>query len=621
MTDYYHILKHLVDEHLREVDLSEPQLASFLEALNEAFTKLDFDQRTLEHSLTLSSEELVQANDEIHAIFQAIPDQFFQLDSEGCVISYKSGKSSKYYLNTEQLIDKNIDQIVNKETALKFKEAISTVCEKKSVVHFEFVTVHDKRIHYYETRMMPIKANQVIALVRDITERKQAEEQIAYLAYHDSLTGLPNNRLFKDRLTQGIAHAQRNNRKLAVMFLDLDRFKLINDTMGHDVGDKLLQVTSERLTEAIRRTDSVAMHKTPVLNRSVARLGGDEFTILLEDIDSTKSVTRIAERMTRLVSKPIILAQQEVYTSTSIGIAIYPDDGDDVDTLLKNADAAMYYAKEQGRNNFQFFTKSMNESSVEQLILENSLRKAITNGELHLYYQPQVSVVSGQLVGMEALIRWDHPEKGFISPGLFIPVAEETGMIMQIGEWVIKEACRQSSEWRKKGYTPVRVSVNISAKQLKDERLPDIIASNIFDTGLEPKYLGVELTESAIILEPEMALTRLQNIKSLGVKLSLDDFGTGYSSLSYLKRFPIDTLKIDQAFIRDVKVDHEDAALVKAIIAMAHGLGMDVVAEGVELQEQLEFLGANACDTIQGFLFSRPLPAEEIEPMLTKKSD
>jgi EAL domain-containing protein (putative c-di-GMP-specific phosphodiesterase class I) len=322
--------------------------------------------------------------------------------------------------------------------------------------------------------------------------------------------------------------------------------------------------------------------------------------------------------MTRAVSEPILLGDQEVYTSTSIGIAVYPADGDDVEVLLKNADAAMYHAKEQGRNNYQFFTRSMNDASVEQLQLENNLRKALTKGEFCLYYQPQVSVVSGQLVGMEALIRWRHPDKGFISPAVFIPVAEETGMIMEIGEWVIQEACRQSAEWRDKGYKPIRISVNLSAKQLKDERLPEIIASNIFDTGLEAKYLGVELTESAIILEPEMALVRLQNIKSLGVKLSLDDFGTGYSSLSYLKRFPIDTLKIDQAFIRDVKVDHEDAALVKAIIAMAHGLGMDVVAEGVELQEQLEFLGAHSCDTIQGFLFSRPLPAEEIEGMLNK---
>jgi len=618
MTDYFHTLRRQIAQHLQNVDLSQPPWPDFLQAVSDAYGKYDYDQRTLEHSLTLSAEELVQANEEVHAIFQAIPDQFFHLDHDGRVISYKSGQSSKFYLNTDRLINKNIGEIVNKEVSIKFFDAIAEVLQRQVVVVFELVVIHDRRVYYYEARMMPVKDKQVVALVRDITERKQAEEQIAYLAYHDSLTGLPNNRLFRDRLRQGIAHAQRNGTMLAVMFLDLDRFKLINDTMGHGIGDRLLQVTADRLSEAIRSTDSIALNKSPLINTSVARLGGDEFTILLEDIENTKAVSRVAGRMIRAVSEPIMLGDQEVYTSTSIGVAVYPADGDDVEMLLKNADAAMYHAKEQGRNNYQFFTQSMNESSVEQLLLENNLRKAITKGELQLYYQPQVSVVSGQLVGMEALIRWQHPEKGFISPAVFIPVAEETGMIMEIGEWVIQQACRQAAEWRDKGFKPIRISVNLSARQLKDERLPDIIASNIFDTGMEARYLGVELTESAIILEPEMALARLQNIKSLGVKLSLDDFGTGYSSLSYLKRFPIDTLKIDQAFIHDVKVDHEDAALVKAIIAMAHGLGMDVVAEGVESQEQLKFLGAHACDTIQGFLFSRPLPAAEIENMLNK---
>ena len=618
MSEYFPTLRRQIADFLQDVDLSQPPWPDFLKTVNESYRKYDHDQRTLENALTQSAEELVQTHEEVHAIFQSIPDQFFHLDHDGRVISYKSGRSSKYYLNTDRLINKNINDIVNREVAVKFFDALQEVLLRQTVVVFELVVIHNRRVHYYEARMMPVKGNQVVALVRDITERKQAEEQIAYLAYHDSLTGLPNNRLFKDRLRQGLAHAERNGSMLAVMFLDLDRFKLINDTMGHGVGDRLLQVTADRLSEAIRRTDSIALNKAPLLNTSVARLGGDEFTIMLEDIENTQAVSRVADRMTRAVSEPIMLGDQEVYTSTSIGIAVYPTDGDDVEVLLKNADAAMYHAKEQGRNNYQFFTRAMNESSVEQLILENSLRKAINNKELRLYYQPQVSVVSGQLVGMEALIRWKHPEKGYISPSVFIPVAEETGMIMEIGEWVIQEACRQAAEWRDRGYKPIRISVNLSARQLKDERLPDIIASNIFDTGLEARYLGIELTESAIILEPEMALMRLQNIKSLGVKLSLDDFGTGYSSLSYLKRFPIDTLKIDQAFIRDVKTDHEDAALVKAIIAMAHGLGMDVVAEGVELDEQLEFLGAHACDTIQGFLFSRPVPAAEIEAMLVQ---
>ena len=618
MTDYFRSLKQHIDRYLGKVDITRPPLSDFLGMVDEDYRRFDDDRRRLDHSLTLSSEELVQANEEMHAIFQAIPDQFFHLDANGRVITYKSGQSSKHYLTTDRLLNKNIDEIVSLEVALKFKEGIAEVLRRMSVVVFELVVIYDKRVHYYEARMMPVQVNEVVALVRDITERKQAEEQIAYLAYHDSLTGMPNNRLFKDRLRQGLAHAQRNNIMMAVMFLDLDRFKLINDTMGHDVGDKLLQITAERLSEVIRRSDALALNKSPILNSSVARLGGDEFTVMLEDVASTRAVARVAERMIEAVSEPIRINDHEVYTSTSIGIAIYPEDGQDVDKLLKHADAAMYHAKKEGRNNFQFFNQSMNDASVERLALESAMRKAIANQELSLYYQPQVSVVSGQLVGMEALIRWQHPEKGFISPAVFIPVAEETDMIMEIGEWVIQEACRQAAEWRDRGFKPVRISVNVSAKQLRDKRLPDIIASNIFDTGLEPKYLGIELTESAIIIEPDMALSRLHNIKALGVKLSLDDFGTGYSSLSYLKRFPIDTLKIDQAFVRDIRVDQEDAALVKAIIAMAHSLGMDVVAEGVELTEQLEFLGANACDTIQGYLFSRPVPAAEIEHMLGK---
>ncbi len=619
MSDYCQTLKHQIVHLLQDVDFSQVPWPEFLKAIDQVYRKFEFDQRELERSLQLSAEELLQTNEELHAIFQSIPDQFFHLDKHGLVISYKLGRSSHHYLRTDRLINRNVDEIFDREVSVKFKDAIGEVLQRKNVVVFELVVIHEKRVYYYEARMMPVKDGEMVALVRDITERKQAEEQIAYLAYHDSLTGLPNNRLFKDRLSQGLAHARRNGNMLAVMFLDLDRFKLINDTMGHSIGDKLLQGTADRLSEVIRRSDSISLSGSLILNSSVARLGGDEFTIMLEDVESSQAVSRIAERIIRAVSEPIMLDDQEVYTSTSIGIAIYPSDGDDVEVLLKNADAAMYHAKKEGRNNFQFFTESMNELSARQLALENSLRKAIGNHEMILYYQPQVSVASGQLVGLEALIRWIHPEKGIVSPGEFIPVAEETGLIMEIGEWVINEACRQAAEWRDKGYRPIRISINLSARQLKDERLVNIIAANMYDMGLGPEYLAVELTESAIIVEPEMALERLNSIKSMGLKLSLDDFGTGYSSLSYLKRFPIDTLKIDRLFIHNIEVEPENTALVKAIIAMAHGLGMDVVAEGVELQEQLEFLGTYGCDIIQGFLFSKPLPAAEVESMLVKR--
>lgn len=615
--DYFQLLKEQIHQTLSSEDITSSPLKEFLAAVDSAYREFDSQQKQLEESLNMSAEELVLANEEMHAVFQAIPDQLFHLDSEGRIISYKLGQSSHHYLRKDRLINQYLKDVTDIEVAEKFDVSIQQVISQRSIKHFEFIIVFEKKIYYYEVRMMPLKSEAVIALVRDITERKLAEEQIAFLAYHDSLTALPNNRLFRDRLHHAIAQAERNNKMLAVMFLDLDRFKLINDTMGHSAGDELLKITSQRLIEAVRKTDSVAIN-TVGLGSSVARLGGDEFTILLEDISSVQAVTRIAERIVENISLPMMLGRQEVHISTSIGIAVYPQDGSEVDEIIRHADTAMYHAKGQGRNNFQFYTDSMNRSSAELLALENNLHKAIEQRQLCLYYQPQVSVVSGELVGMEALIRWKHPERGFVSPGVFIPVAEETGMIMQIGEWVLREACEQGMRWIEAGYKIFKISVNLSARQLKDEGLPALIEKILHETGLPADKLGIELTESAIILEPEIALAHLQKIKALGVNLSLDDFGTGYSSLSYLKRFPIDTLKIDQAFVRDVKVDHEDAALVKAIIAMAHGLGMDVIAEGVELEEQLEFLGANNCDTIQGFLFSRPLPANELQALLKK---
>jgi len=615
--DYIQLLKIQIKKYLPTVNITESPWKEFLGAIDDSYQNFDQKQRALQQSLELSSAELMQASEEMHAVFQAIPDQLFNLDEHGRIINYKLGQSSHHYLNSGDLVDHLLRDVTNIEVAEKFDVSIKQVLEQQSTKHFEFVIVHDKKVHYYEVRMMPLKSREVMALVRDITERKLAEEQIAFLAYHDSLTALPNNRLFKDRLQHAITQAERNNKILAVMFLDLDRFKLINDTMGHSAGDELLKITSQRLIEAVRKTDSVAIN-TSDLSMSVARLGGDEFTILLEDVDSIQAVAHIAERVIDNVSLPMMLERQEVHISTSIGIAVFPSDGDKAEDILQHADTAMYHAKAQGRNNFQFYTESMNKSSVELLALENNLHKAIEQQELCLYYQPQVSVVSGQLVGMEALIRWKHPDKGFISPGVFIPVAEETGMISRIGKWVIQEACEQGVRWMKAGYELHKISVNLSARQLKDETLPKQISDILKSTGMPADKLGIELTESAIILDPDVALMRLQKIKELGISLSLDDFGTGYSSLSYLKRFPIDTLKIDQAFVRDVKVDHEDAALVKAIIAMAHGLGMDVIAEGVEVQEQLEFLGANACDSIQGYLFSRPLPPAEMEDMLSK---
>ena len=618
MSDYSHILELIISKHLGGVDVSSAPWSDFLQEVNGALTKNDFNLRALEQALSISSEKLLTINDEMHAVFQAVPDQLIHLNENTQVVNYRPGSGSHHYLITENVVNESIFQVVQKDIAEAFEVAIQSAIKTGHTIYFEFMVEHNSCNFYYEARIMQIKDRQVIALVRDITERKNTEEQIAYLAYHDSLTGLPNTRLFKDRLIHAIASARRNNRLLAVLVLDLDRFKVINDTMGRDVGDKLLQETSNRLSECVRDSDSIGLSVAANTGSSVARMGGDEFTIMLEGVGSLQAIAHVIKRLNEKVSQPINLDGLDVCVSTSIGVALYPNDGEDVDALLRNADAAMYHAKGQGKNNFQFYNESMNEISKDRIELETDLRKALHNNEFVLYYQPQVDVLSGKVVGVEALIRWQHPQKGLIPPAIFVPIAEETGLIVEIGDWVIHQACQQVAQWMQTGYKPIKISVNLSAKQLQVPGFDELISKVLKQTEVPVEYLAVELTESAIIVDPDIALERLNKIKNLGIQLSLDDFGTGYSSLSYLRRFPIDVLKIDQVFVRDIKIDHEAAALVKAIISMAHSLDMNVVAEGVEHQDQLDFLAANGCDMIQGYFFSKPVPVEELEHMLFK---
>ncbi len=612
------LLQQQIHEHLPSVDVSSSPLQAFLSAVNTSYQKFDVDLSELEQSLTQSAKELLQANDEMNAVFKAIPDQLFHFDANARIISYKLGPNNHHYLKSDQLINKNISDVFDIEVVELFKQSISQVLTQLASTSFEITIYFEGKIYYYEVRMLQVASKAVIALIRDITKYKQEDEKRSFIELHDELTELPNSRLFKDRLEHAISLAERNEKILAVMFLDLNRFKLINSSLGHKAGDELLKITSQRLVETLRKTDSVAVNVSGI-SSSVARLGGDEFTILLDDIENITAVVRIVERIIENISQPMTIDSKVVYISSSIGIAMYPDDGAQAEDILKHADSAMNYAKEQGSNKFKFYADSMNKSSDELLLLESDLRKALEKDEFYLHYQPQYHATSEKMVGMEALIRWQHPEKGLISPGIFIPIAEETGMIEKIGEWVLREACEQGVRWLNAGYEINKIAVNVSAQQLREDSLPEAIALILEETGMPVENLCVELTETAMIVDPDEALLVLKKIKKLGVSLSLDDFGTGYSSLSYLKRFPIDTLKIDQAFIRDVKVDQENAALVKAIIAMAHGLDMDVVAEGVEDAEQLGFLNINDCDTIQGFWFSRPLPVDELEKILSKK--
>ena len=439
-------------------------------------------------------------------------------------------------------------------------------------------------------------------------------EQIHVLAYYDGLTGLPNRVMFKEQLNQLLEFAKRRNQLVAVLFIDLDNFKHINDTLGHDLGDKLLREATKRFVQWTRPSDYPARPnvETPI----VSRLGGDEFTLYLADIRQVQDAAKVAQRILDLISKPFLLDNHEVFITASVGITVFPSDGADGDTLLKNADTAMYHAKDQGRNNYQFFTPAMNAAVLKRLNLENDLRKALERQELILYYQPQLNLRTGKVLGVEALIRWLHPDKGLVLPTDFIPLSEETGLIVPLGQWVLRTACAQNKALQAAGFPPMRVSANLSGRQILDPQLPEMVAQILKDTGLDPKYLEVELTESVLMKNRKTVLNTLHALREMGIGLSLDDFGTGYSSLSYLNSFPVDTLKIDKSFVDNTPTNKDNVALIRAIIAMAHSLKLKVLAEGVEAERQLVFLGEEGCDEAQGNLFSPAVPVEALEKLL-----
>lgn len=452
--------------------------------------------------------------------------------------------------------------------------------------------------------------------VQDITERKRAEEEILYLAQHDSLTRLPNRHFLREHLRQVLARAERYGSLVALMFLDLDSFKRINDTLGHDRGDLLLQQVAERLVRCLRKEDSVTRAGEAGPQSTVARLGGDEFTVLLSDLHQAEDAGKVAQRILKTLTNPFQLGSQEVFVGASIGITLYPADGEDGDALLKSADTAMYYAKEQGGNNYQYYTQSMNEDAFSRLALENALRRALEREELLLHYQPQVEIGTGRIVAAEALLRWQHPEKGLLLPREFIGLAEETGLIVPIGEWVLRSACAACRRWQKESPAPLRVSVNLSQRQFRQEKLVDTVAAILQETGLDPSLLELELTEGIIMDQAEAGVDMLRRLKAMGILLSIDDFGTGHSSLSTLKRLPIDILKIDRSFIEEIPLNSDSMAITSAIIAMARSLKLKVIAEGVETVEQFDFLQANACGAMQGFFLSRPLSFRELMKLL-----
>ncbi|MBI5571803.1 MAG: EAL domain-containing protein [Desulfomonile tiedjei] len=464
--------------------------------------------------------------------------------------------------------------------------------------------IYPKLLSISAVRSKQNRVTHYVGIFSDITKIKQTEQRLQYLAQYDPLTRLPNRLLFRDRLQQALLEANRNKSMVALMLLDLDRFKDINDTLGHKAGDDVLFGVAKRLTHCMRKSDTVA------------RLGGDEFTLILPDVSDTMALAAIARKVIQSVAEPFHLPGREVFLTASVGISIFPVDGLEADRLLQNADMALYHGKELGRNTFQFFSEQMNEQVLARSALEQDLRKAVEREEFEVYYQPKLAVRTGELTGVEALIRWQHPTRGLVRPDEFVALAEDTGLIVPIGEWMLRTACRQNKTWQDMGLPPIRVAVNVSARQLQREDLAATVMKILNETGLDPTYLELELTESLAMKDADATVRVFTALKTAGIHVTIDDFGTGHSSLAYLKRLPIDKLKIDKSFIRDITPDTDDEAIVKAIIAVAHSLKLNVIAEGVETKEQLEFLQLHDCNEWQGYFFSGPQPVDALTELL-----
>lgn len=524
-------------------------------------------------------------------------------DGEYCFTLVEGRIAYNLGIETDKVINKPLPDVLSERLAKLLNYHVEKAFNGETV-SFDFKI---KGSNLYFT-LSPIfngdKIHKIVGSAIDVTEQRRAEEKAQYLAYYDSITNLPNRALCKERLKHAILHAHRSDKMLSVLFLDLDRFNVVNDTLGHAAGDILLKQVAEKLQECIHEDELVA------------RIGGDEFLLILPEISSEKEVTKIAGDVLNIFNQPFIIQDKEIFISTSMGISFYPHDGMDVETLFKNADTALYRAKERGRNNYQFYASKMNDRALERLSLEQDLRKAVERNELFLLYQPRVSLKSGRIVGVEALIRWKHTLLGTISPAEFIPLAEESGLIVPIGEWVIRTACLQNKVWHDKGYKDLRLAVNISPKQFKHGNLTDNVKAIIHELGMSPRLLELEITEGCMVENTDVNLNVIQTLKSIGLDISVDDFGTGFSSLNYLKQFKVDFLKIDQSFVNGIPDDLNDSAITNAIINMGHSLKLSVVAEGVETREQAEFLRDNDCDEIQGYYFSRPVSAEEIEKLI-----
>jgi len=616
----HRLLARQIARHLGEHAAPDGRWEAFLQVISRHYAEADQERALLENALEVNSLELTEANERLRA--QSARERALLrglLDSIPDLISFKTADGVYSGCNRafEVFLGRTELEIVGR-TDFDFADAASAEAVQKldrdmlarnEPLHSEeWATYPDgrsvclgiMRTPYYSVQG---KAQGLIVIGRDITEKKRAEQQLTYLAQVDMLTGLPNRHMLYERLSQTIKQARRSGHHIACMYVDLDRFKLVNDTYGHWIGDKLLVEVATRLRSCLREDDTVG------------RLGGDEFAIVLNQLARPEDAAMVAQKVIDALAEPFDLDGHESFASASIGIAIYPGDGDNSDDLLRNADTAMYRAKEQGRNNHQFYLRQMNERLAQRLELETSMRGAIEREEFLLYYQPKVELGGGAICGFEALLRWQRPGQGLVSPAEFVPVLEDTGLIVPVGEWVLRSACAQIRAWQRLGLRPPPVAVNISARQFQPKVLDAFIAC-IAQARIDPALIKLELTESLLMKEAEETARTLDRLKASGVHLSVDDFGTGYSSLAYLKRFPLDEIKIDRAFIRDVTTDPDDAEIALTIINLAHSLNLKVVAEGVETEAQLSFLRAHGCDEIQGYYFAKPLSVTDCTAML-----
>jgi diguanylate cyclase (GGDEF)-like protein/PAS domain S-box-containing protein len=591
------------------------KLGSNIEALSHANSRLHseiVERRAAE-------DRLFHERERAEVTLQSIGDGVITTDMEGRVVYLNPAAEKMSGWSNEEAAGLPVGQVfriidpVTRQPAAQSVEAALLRNEVLRVGQSRLLVHRDGSESAVEDSCAPIHGPDgsvigAVVVFHDVSAVRAMSLRMTHIAQHDMLTDLPNRLLLNDRLSQAIALALHNNKKTAVMLVDIDRFKHVNDTLGHIVGDHLLQEIAKRIKENTRDTDTVS------------RQGGDEFVILLQEVTDSMGAARAAAQLLTSIAAPYFIDGHEVHITGSIGISICPDDGEDADTIIKHADAAMYQAKMQGWNKYQFFTRSINERAVRRFALEGSLRRALAREESALYYQPKVDIRTGEVAGAEALLRWPARRKELSSAAQFIPIAEESGLIIPIGEWVLRKACKQNREWQDAGYAPLPIAVNVSAVQFKEKNFLELVASVLAETGLDPQYLQLELTESATMQDIEFTILMLESLKQMGVGLAIDDFGTGYSSLSYLKRFPIDTLKVDRSFVQDITTDPDGAAITSAIISMAKSLKQKVIAEGVETIEQFEFLRQHGCDQIQGYYFSEPLSAEEFEERILRRN-